>query len=229
MPGIDQITQPLVAGERLTRDEFLRRWEQLPHIKHAELIRGIVYMPSPLSFVHGRNDLSAAHWLSHYSVKTPGTQAGLNTTWLMLEDSPQPDVYLRIADGYGGQSKLKGKYPEGAPELIVETCVSRTAYDLGPKLDLYREAGVQEYITVLLEESKVQWRRLASGVYVMLNPSSDGIVRSTVFPGLWLDPAALLAGDGQRMLEVVDAGIAMEEHAEFVTRLAENREKLKTG
>jgi putative restriction endonuclease len=201
----------------------------LPHIKHAELIRGIVYMPSPLSFNHSRSDSLAALWLGYYAAKTPGCQAGSNGTWLMLEDSPQPDVYLRIVDECGGQSGVKGKYPEGASELIVETCVSRTAYDLGPKLDLYREAGVQEYITVLLEESKLQWRRLASGVYVMLDTPSDGIVRSTVFPGLWLNPAALLAGDGQRILEVADAGIATEEHAEFVTRLAGNREKLKTG
>ena len=133
MPGVDQITQPLVAGERLTRDEFLRRWEQLPHIKHAELIRGIVYMPSPLSFNHSRSDSLAALWLGHYAAKTPGCQAGSNGTWLMLEDSPQPDVYLRIVDECGGQSRVKGKYPDGAPELIVETCVQSDRIRLRPE------------------------------------------------------------------------------------------------
>ena len=34
---------PLVAGDRLTRDEFLRRWAAHPEIKIAELLGGLVY------------------------------------------------------------------------------------------------------------------------------------------------------------------------------------------
>ena len=33
----------LVTGERLSVDEFLRRWEELPELKNAELIDGVVY------------------------------------------------------------------------------------------------------------------------------------------------------------------------------------------
>ena len=36
---------PLREGDRLTREEFLRRWEAMPDLKWAELIDGIVYMP----------------------------------------------------------------------------------------------------------------------------------------------------------------------------------------
>jgi uncharacterized protein YktB (UPF0637 family) len=41
--------EPLLeAGDRLSRDEFERRYERMPHLKKAELIEGIVYLPSPV-------------------------------------------------------------------------------------------------------------------------------------------------------------------------------------
>ena len=44
----------------------------------------------------------------------------------------------------------------------------------------------------------------------------DGLHRSAVFPGLWLDPHALLRGDRQRLRSLIDLGCATVEHAEFV-------------
>ena len=48
----------------------------------------------------------------------------------------------------------------------------------------------------------------------------DGFYRSTVFPGLWLDPVALVQGNTRRLRAVVDLGLASPEHADFVARLA---------
>src|SRR6516165_10737420 len=53
MSTVEQRVPPLLPGQRLTRDEFLRRWEAMPELKLAELVGGIVYMPSPLSLEHG--------------------------------------------------------------------------------------------------------------------------------------------------------------------------------
>ena len=39
---------PLESGDRLTRHEFERRYQARPEIKKAELIEGVVYMPSPV-------------------------------------------------------------------------------------------------------------------------------------------------------------------------------------
>ncbi len=50
-------------------------------------------------------------------------------------------------------------------------------------------------------------------------PLADGVYRSTVFPGLWLDPVALLNHDLAKVLAVVQAGINTKEHHEFVARL----------
>ena len=41
-----------------------------------------------------------------------------------------------------------------------------------------------------------------------------------VYPGLWLDPAALLRGDLARVLAIVQQGLIAPEHADFVSRLA---------
>ncbi len=219
----EQVSQPLVAGERLTRDEFLRRWEALPDRKFAELLEGVVYVPSPLSLSHGKQDAAVAHWLTHYAAFTPGCDTGIDATWLMLEDAPQPDCFLQILPEYGGQSGVKRDYGLGAPELAVEVALSSAARDLGPKLRLYRAAGVQEYITVLLEESQVLWRRLVSGDYQTLDPGPDGILRSFLFPGLWLGPAALLRRDVPRLLDILQQGLHAPEHQQFVEALSQRQ------
>jgi len=219
----ERITHPLVAGEKLSREEFLRRWEALPNLKRAELIEGVVYMPSLVRVTHGSVELLVATWLGNYAAATPGCEGGCNATWFMLEDAPQPDCYLRILPEYGGQSSLERGFGSGAPELAVEVSLSSASYDLGPKLRLYRAAGVEEYISVLLTESQVIWRRLVSGEYTKLESGPDGLLRSHIFPGLWLDPGALLNRDTPRILEVVNQGLHSPEHQQFAQTLAQRR------
>ena len=217
------VTQPLVAGQRLKRDEFLRRWEAMPDVKLAELIGGIVYMPSPISLIHADHDGLVIGWLSNYAARTPGCAGCSATTWLMLEDAPQPDAALRILPEYGGQSRVEGAYAAGAPELVAEVCLSSASYDLGPKLALYRAAGVREYVALILGESRVLWLRLVDGSYVHLEPGPDGLLRSVIFPGLWLDPHALVVLDGAGVLDTLDQGLKSPEHDEFVRALAARR------
>jgi Uma2 family endonuclease len=210
--------QSLTAGDYLSREEFLARWRQLPGVKFAELIEGVVYMPSPLSVDHGRNDSAVNFWLGHYFAFTPGCDIGTNCTWYMLDDAPQPDVHLRI-DTEDGASWVEDRYLHGAPELIVESCVSSTSYDLHQKKDLYAAAGVKEYLAVLLETAEVRWHRLVGDSYQTVPCPPDGIIRSVVFPGLWLNVAALLANDLRALLETLEKGLASPEHQEFVARL----------
>src|SRR5438876_9187664 len=101
---VEQRIPDLVAGDKLTRAEFLRRWEAHPEIKNAELIGGIVYMSSPVSVEHGDMDGDVGCWLGHYKAATPGTASGHNTTSFLLDDTPQPDLNLRVLPEYGGTS-----------------------------------------------------------------------------------------------------------------------------
>ena len=192
-------------GDRMSRDEFLWRWEQIPELKFAELIDGVVYLSSPLSTLHSTYDVMLIRWLTQFEENVSGVLVLASATWLLGDSSPQPDVALIRRSR--GTSHSEGKYRQGPPELAVEVSYSSRSYDLGPKLDLYRRNGVQEYITVLVEEQKVQWRVLNEGHYQLLEPE-DGFLKSRVFPGLWLDSAALFPPDRKRLLAGVDAGLA---------------------
>ena len=215
----------LREGDRLTASEFMRRWEAMPDLKRAELIGGVVFMPSPLSLPH-----STVHSLIHgllwyYSDLTPGCQTGIECIWLMgPKDVPQPDLFLRILPEYGGQSGAEGDYAAGAPELIVEVTGCSVSRDLGVKLDLYRRAGVREYVTVMLYPREIIWRQLVRGRYREIEPDNDGLLRSVVFPGLWLDSAAVW-NPKISIRTAVEKGIESPEHAAFVRRLAMKHRK----
>jgi Uma2 family endonuclease len=223
MSSVRQHIEPLVAGDKLSRPEFMRRWKAMPRVKLAELIGGIVYMPSPLSREHGVADTDANTWLRVYAAYTPGCEAVANVTWLMRKDAPQPDVHLWILPEYGGQARITGRYPRGAPELATEVCHSSTAYDLHQKKDLYGAAGVQEYVAVLLREREVRWHRLVGGQYEVLPASPDGIIRSVTFPGLWLEARPFLEGDMRRVLETLNRGLQSPEHGAFVAELGNRK------
>jgi Uma2 family endonuclease len=220
---VQQCVPPLVAGDKLTRAEFLRRWEAHPEIKRAELIGGIVFMPSPVSLEHGDTHLDVGGWLFTYKLATPGAAGGDNTTSLLMKDAPQSDLNLRILPEYGGTSRREGKYLGGRPELLVEICASSASYDLHAKLRLYEAARIPEYLAVLLFEKEVRWHALRRGRYQLLAPDRDGLLRSRVFPGLWLDSKALLEGNPQQVLARLQEGLQSPEHKRFVAKLARRK------
>jgi hypothetical protein len=138
---------PLETGDRLSRAEFERRYRAMPGLKRAELIEGVVYMPTP--------------------------------------------VRLRRHGGPHFDHKLK----------------------------VYRRNGVCEYVVWRVLDRQVDWFVLREGDYVRLPLDASGVYRSEVFPGLWLDPSALVGGDMAAVLVVTRSGLASPEHATFVARL----------
>ena len=214
---------PLENGDRLTRPEFERRYQAMPHIKKAELIEGVVYVASPLRFEpHAEPHGQIITWLGVYHAATPGVRLGDNATVrLDMDNEPQPDGLLRLNESVGGRSRLSDDgYVEGAPELIVEVAASSASYDLGNKLNVYRRNQVQEYLVWQVYDQRLDWFRLSEGEYVLLQPDTEGIVRSEVFPGLWLAVPALLEGNLAQVLSVLQSGLATSEHAVFVEQLS---------
>jgi Uma2 family endonuclease len=120
----------------------------------------------------------------------------------------------------GGRTQADRRFVQGVPELLVEIADTSRYTDLGPKFDDYERVGVLEYVVRAIEPDEVLWFVLRDGRLTDLPPGPDGIYRSEVFPGLWLDPQALLLGDTRRLRAVVEMGCATPEHAEFVARLA---------
>lgn len=172
--------------ERLKQDEFLRRYEAMPAIDRAELIEGVVYLPSPVSADdHGVPHFDLNGWLFTYRARTPGVRGGDNSTLkLDVDNCPQPDGYLRLLPECGGQSRLVDGYIEGAPELVAEVAASSESYDLFDKLNAYRRDGVREYVVWRVRNQAIDWFMLEGGQFHPRLPDDDGIFRSKVFPGL---------------------------------------------
>ena len=212
----------LEPGDHLTREEFERRYEAMPYIRKAELIEGVVYMPSPVRLKqHGSPNAVFIWWLTHYWACTPGVRVGDNTTVrLDLDNESQPDGLMIREPSHGGRVVIGPRgYIESAPELVGEIATSSASFDLHTKLHVYRRNQVQEYVVWRVEDAVVNWFVLRQGDYAPLPLSPAGIYQSAVFPGLWLDAAALVRTDLPTVLRVLQEGIASPEHAAFVAQL----------
>jgi Uma2 family endonuclease len=161
-------------------------------------------------------------WLGEYEMETPGTELQIQATSILgPESEPQPDSSLFILPECGGQVwEDEDGYLNGAPELVAEVASATESIDLHAKKADYEKAGVREYLVLALRRQEVFWFVRRRGKFRELAAGSDGILRSEVFPGLWLDAAALLRHDRRRLLSVLRQGLATPEHAAFVARLA---------
>ena len=105
---------PLKNGDRLTREEFERRYDAMPGLKKAELIDGVVYMPSPVRYdQHGQQHLDLATWLGIYRVFTPGVGAGDNSSVRLDMKNEVLQQGLRSAEHQGFVMSLRQRAGEG--------------------------------------------------------------------------------------------------------------------
>ena len=201
---------PLENGDRLSRVEFERRYAAMPKTCKAELIEGLVYMAAALRLKsHGLPHHRLNHWLGNYSVSVPGTIIG-DAISVQLDDDnePQPDIVLIWDSDHGGQTSITDDdYIAGPPELVAEISASTVSIDLGAKKRAYERNGIQEYLVWRVLDEQFDWFVLENEQYVDLDADTDGITRSRIFPGLWLDRAALLAGEMKQVLAVGNDGL----------------------
>jgi len=214
---------PLENGDRLTRHEFEGRYSAVEYIKKAELIEGVVHMPSPVRASHSRSHGDVMIWLGTYCAATPGVGLYDNATLrLDMDNEVQPDAFLRLESAAGGRSRIsEDDYVEGPPEFIAEVAGSSAAIDLHAKLNVYRRNGVPEYLVWQVYEGRVDWFELREERYAPMSPDDRGVIHSRIFPGLWLAVGALLEGDLAGVLAELQKGIGTPEHQGFVRELAE--------
>jgi hypothetical protein len=218
----EQSVPPLQNGDRLDRIEFERRYDAMPHLKKAELINGVVYMPAAaIRFEqHGAPHFDLISWMGLYRTGTPGIRGGDNSSLrLDMLNEPQPDAFLLILKEFGGQARIdKEGYVTFGPELIGEVTASTASYDLHDKLAVYQRHRVQEYIVWRVVDQEIDWFRLQGKRYTPL-AAKGGIFRSRVLPGLWLHARALIHGDMVGVARVAKKGLASAEHKAFVEQL----------
>lgn len=216
---------PLEAGDHLNQATFHARYAAMPLNFRAELIGGVVFVPSPLRSEHGESHALVIGWLTNYWIATPGTRVRDNATAILGDDSePQPDAALIIEPESGGQTSIsEDGYATGPPELIVEVASNSESIDLHAKRRDYEQAGVLEYMVVVLRQRVVRWFVLQDGTYRDMEADTRGMFKSSVFPGLWLDAPALLQGDGRQVMATLQQGLETPEHAAFVQQLQARR------
>jgi Uncharacterized protein conserved in cyanobacteria len=206
-------------GDHLTAEEFLHAWEHMPDVKHAELLEGRVYMnPASVNYSHARPHAIITAWVAIYEAGTPFTETSLTpSVKLDSRNIPEPDVVLRLMDGLGGSSSWENILL-GPVELAIEISNTSTSKDVYEKRELYERTGVREYLI---------WRTAAGEFDHFVREANlterferkvyrDGIIKSVVFPGLWLDVEAALAYDTKKVIERLNEGLASPEHASYL-------------
>jgi Uma2 family endonuclease len=218
---------PLENGDHLDQPTFHERYEAMPKNTRAELIGGIVYVASPVGRIHSKEHGRLIMWLGNYEAATPGVEMLPTPTVILSSDcEPQPDVALRMLNGKSQvvlREDSETEYIAGPPELVVEAASTTESIDLHRKRNDYEKHGVAEYIAFLIRSRNVVWLVRENGNFTDLKPTGDNILRSQIFPGLWLDSNALLSGDMRRVNEVLNQGLNTPEHKKFVEYLASKK------
>jgi Uma2 family endonuclease len=218
---------PLENGDHLTRSEFLRRWEAMPHVRRAELIEGIVFMGAAVRHrQHGRPHRILIGWIDRYIAGTPGVDGGDNASvGLDDQNEPQPDAYLFLPAALGSTLRETADgYLDGPPDWIGEVAASSASIDLHSKLEVYRRAGVREYLVWRVGDEAVDWFVREGDQFVALAAES-GIFKSRLFPGLWLDAKALAKQSLRPLHTTLAQGMASPEYIDFAKRVAEHAPK----
>ena len=211
----------LVDGERMDRPTFEARFDATPGLKFAELIEGVVRFPVPASFrkcSEARFDLIG--WCAYYTAYTPGLKGSAHGHIRFDEQNIlQPTATVFVNPVLGGQVRISADdYLEGVPEWILEVGFDSLAR-ICQKLGVYQDHGVREVLIAHLAKQSFYRFGAQDGRFELLETSCEGILRSEVYPGLWLDPVAMLTGNMPRVFEVVRQGLASPEHAAFVEQL----------
>ena len=214
----------LKEGDRLTQQEFHKRYMQMPEVMKAELIEGVVTMPSPISVeyhTYPQGDLG--WWIASYYLKTPHVRGGPNGSIILNENNElQPDLLMHIESAAGGNASLNEEgFLIGAPELVIEVSHTSSSIDMGPKMKAYQSNGVAEYLIWKVKEKEIQWLALKDGNYSQL-PIERDLLKSEVFPGLWLNVSALFKQELEQVEATLRSGMESEAYLNFVKELNSN-------
>ncbi|MBX9722718.1 MAG: Uma2 family endonuclease [Candidatus Obscuribacterales bacterium] len=223
----------LQRGARMNQAEFHKLYCEMPAGYKAELIEGMVFEP-PHPFVeHGEGQAHLSAIFLAYAGNVKGLQVLTDTTVILSDlDVLQPDVIMRILPNYGGQSQnlsskaqlnsaTFGTFLKGAPELVVEVSHRSKPIDLGTKKNRYQAAGVLEYLVYSLEPKQLYWFDLKANQ--QLSIETDGTLRSSVFPGLWVHQEGLFDYDYPRLISMVNAGLQTNGFKKFAAQITKVR------
>ncbi|MFN8423566.1 MAG: Uma2 family endonuclease [Anaerolineae bacterium] len=141
-------------------------------------------------------------------------------------DRDQPDGMLLLDTERGGEVRVTDEdYLTGTPAFVFEISASTAGYDLHAKKRLYARIGVPEYLVAAAHEKRLYWFVLRDGEYAALAPDADGDLPESDMGGLVVAGGRGVSqtNDRQAAVAAVAAGVATDEHAGLVARLAQGR------
>ena len=86
-------------------------------------------------------------------------------------------------------------------------------------LQAYQANGVREYLVWRTLDQAFDWFRLEGREFRLQIPE-NGVVKSQLFPGLWLDTQALLAKNVPQLYGTLEQGMATPEYLAFAAAVA---------
>ena len=159
----------------------------------------------------------AAHGVKGGSTLDQRTRGVLEMLFLAEEAERIARSYPHQLSGGQRQRILIAQAIACGPSVVIAD-EPTASLDAREKLATYRRAGIREYLLWRTADEAVDWWMLEEDEYRLL-PVEGGIIRSQVFPGLWLDAAALVAEDGPRLMAALQKGLQSAEHVTFVAEL----------
>lgn len=172
-------------------------WEDLdalpPEIRLREIIDGELFEnPSP-DWWHNRLALRIVALLDAHGEGIGQANLAPLDVRLSRRDVVQPDVVFMLGEA-PGKLASDGRI-DTPPAIIVEIVSANSARgDRIRKFALYERSGVAEYWLVDPRSRALEIHRLEDGLYLPVSPDERGAVRSSVLPGLAVDPERLFAG-----------------------------------
>jgi Uma2 family endonuclease len=152
----------------------------------VELLNGEIVEMSPVDPVHDDTQEALVEYLR---TKLGGRARVREAKAVTLPDNsePIPDVSVVRPQRY----RNRHPYPEDV-YLIIEIANSRPGRDLGPKRQVYAQAGIQEYWVFNLAEQELKvFRDVQGGDYQVEQTWSSPTINLTAFPDLTLETAVL--------------------------------------
>jgi Uma2 family endonuclease len=167
---------------RMTEEEF-ERWALAERVR-AEWVEGEVVLMSPVSYEHTDIFEWMLSLMKFFAAKHKlGEVHGSEYMSRLKGRRRLPDIFFAAT---GREGLFTRNYFDGAPDLIVEI-VSRDSQnrDRRDKYLEYQSNGVREYWIIDPLSQSTEFYELRDGKYVAI-PEENGILRSKVFTGFWL-------------------------------------------
>lgn len=173
------------VAERMGVEEFFR---DAPEDQKAELIDGVMIMPSPPLTIHEQLFSFLFRLLGGYTEELElGEILGSRTAVALdANNAPEPDILFVSADR---RHIIQEKGVMGAPDLVIEILSAGTVrYDRGTKFDAYERAGVRElWLIDPYGPTGTEFYCLEGGRFQPFISDADGILRSAAVSGFWID------------------------------------------